>query len=115
MPCTDQYARPLPRFLSSTVFAPGCNWAAATSIARSAPDAASAALYATAILWDLGFDTIYAHQDREDDALLGIGSSALVLGEQTKPFLAAAYAGASGQITSARDPRILQLGGKFYF
>src|SRR5580698_2718738 len=56
-------------------------------------DAAWAALYAAAILWDLGFDTIYAHQDREDDALLGIGSSALVLGERTKPFLAATYAG----------------------
>jgi 4-hydroxybenzoate polyprenyltransferase len=56
-------------------------------------DAAWALLYATAILWDLGFDTIYAHQDREDDALLGIGSSALVLGERTKPFLAATYAG----------------------
>ena len=34
-------------------------------------DAALAALYGAAILWDLGFDTIYAHQDREDDALLG--------------------------------------------
>ena len=56
-------------------------------------DAAWALLYGAAILWDLGFDTIYAHQDREDDALLGIGSSALVLGEQTKPFLAATYAG----------------------
>jgi len=56
-------------------------------------DGAWALLYGAAILWDLGFDTIYAHQDREDDALLGIGSSALVLGEQTKPFLAAAYAG----------------------
>jgi 4-hydroxybenzoate polyprenyltransferase len=56
-------------------------------------DAAWALLYAAAILWDLGFDTIYAHQDREDDALLGIGSSALVLGGQTRPFLAACYAG----------------------
>ena len=55
-------------------------------------DAAWALLYGAAILWDLGFDTIYAHQDREDDALLGIGSSALVLGERTKPFLAACYA-----------------------
>jgi len=55
-------------------------------------DAAWALLYGVAILWDLGFDTIYAHQDREDDALLGIGSSALVLGRRTKPFLAACYA-----------------------
>jgi 4-hydroxybenzoate polyprenyltransferase len=55
-------------------------------------DAAWAALYAAAILWDLGFDTIYAHQDREDDALLGIGSTALLFGERTRPFLAACYA-----------------------
>jgi 4-hydroxybenzoate polyprenyltransferase len=56
-------------------------------------DVAWALLYGAAILWDLGFDTIYAHQDREDDALLGIGSSALVLGRRTRPFLAACYAG----------------------
>jgi 4-hydroxybenzoate polyprenyltransferase len=56
-------------------------------------DPAWAALYAAAILWDLGFDTIYAHQDREDDALLGIGSTALVFGERTRPFLAACYGG----------------------
>jgi len=57
-------------------------------------DAALVALYGAAILWDLGFDTIYAHQDREDDALLGIGSTARLFGEQTPPFLAACYAGA---------------------
>jgi 4-hydroxybenzoate polyprenyltransferase len=56
-------------------------------------DVAWALLYGAAILWDLGFDTIYAHQDREDDAFLGIGSSALVLGRRTRPFLAACYAG----------------------
>jgi 4-hydroxybenzoate polyprenyltransferase len=57
-------------------------------------DAALAALYGAAILWDLGFDTIYAHQDREDDALVGIGSTARLFGERTAPFLAACYAGA---------------------
>jgi 4-hydroxybenzoate polyprenyltransferase len=55
--------------------------------------AACAALYGAAILWDLGFDTIYAHQDREDDALLGIGSTARLFGERTAPFLAACYTG----------------------
>lgn len=57
-------------------------------------DAACVALYGAAILWDLGFDTIYAHQDREDDAMLGIGSTARLFGERTAPFLAACYAGA---------------------
>ena len=54
-------------------------------------DAAWAALYAAAILWDLGFDTIYAHQDREDDALAGVHSTARLFGEHTRPFLAACY------------------------
>lgn len=52
------------------------------------------ALYAAAILWDLGFDTIYAHQDREDDALVGVKSTARLFGERTRPFLAACYGGA---------------------
>jgi 4-hydroxybenzoate polyprenyltransferase len=56
-------------------------------------NAAWAVLYGAAILWDLGFDTIYAHQDREDDALAGIGSTARLFGERTAPFLAACYAG----------------------
>ncbi|HQT80065.1 MAG TPA: UbiA family prenyltransferase, partial [Rhodopila sp.] len=55
-------------------------------------DAAWAALYAAAIFWDLGFDTIYAHQDREDDALVGVRSTARLFGEHTRPFLAACYA-----------------------
>ena len=54
-------------------------------------DWAWAAIYAAAILWDLGFDTVYAHQDREDDALAGIGSTALLWGENTRPFLFACY------------------------
>ncbi len=49
-------------------------------------------LYAASIAWILGYDTIYAHQDREDDAMLGIGSTALKFGERTAPFLAACYA-----------------------
>jgi 4-hydroxybenzoate polyprenyltransferase len=56
-------------------------------------DGAWGALYGAAILWDLGFDTIYAHQDREDDALAGIGSTARLFGEMTAPFLTACYSG----------------------
>jgi 4-hydroxybenzoate polyprenyltransferase len=57
-------------------------------------DAAGVVLYGVAILWDLGFDTIYAHQDREDDALVGVRSTARLFGEQTAPFLAACYGAA---------------------
>ena len=56
-------------------------------------DAAWLAIYAAAILWDLGFDTIYAHQDREDDALVGVRSTARLFAERTRPFLALCYAG----------------------
>ena len=51
------------------------------------------ALWAAGFLWILAYDTIYAHQDREDDARVGIGSTALLLGPRTRPFLAACYAG----------------------
>jgi 4-hydroxybenzoate polyprenyltransferase len=55
-----------------------------------------AALYAGAVLWCIGYDTIYACQDREDDAMVGIGSSALTLGAQIKPAVAGFYVGAGG-------------------
>jgi 4-hydroxybenzoate polyprenyltransferase len=48
-------------------------------------------LYAGGIAWTLGYDTIYAHQDREDDALVGIKSSARRLGARTRPALAGFY------------------------
>ncbi|WP_455372264.1 4-hydroxybenzoate octaprenyltransferase [Limibacillus halophilus] len=44
-------------------------------------------LYVGGIAWTLGYDTIYAYQDREDDALIGIKSSALKLGERPQPWL----------------------------
>jgi 4-hydroxybenzoate polyprenyltransferase len=51
-------------------------------------------LFAGAICWVIGYDTIYAHQDREDDALIGIKSTALLFGERTKPMLAVFYTAA---------------------
>jgi 4-hydroxybenzoate polyprenyltransferase len=51
-------------------------------------------LYAGSICWVIGYDTIYAHQDREDDSLIGIKSTALLFGERTKPMLASFYGAA---------------------
>jgi 4-hydroxybenzoate polyprenyltransferase len=51
-------------------------------------------LYAAGIAWTLGYDTIYAHQDKADDAIVGVKSSALFLGARTRPFLYGAYAAA---------------------
>jgi 4-hydroxybenzoate polyprenyltransferase len=45
-------------------------------------------LYAGSIAWVIHYDTIYAHQDREDDALVGLKSTALLFGANTKPMLA---------------------------
>lgn len=51
-------------------------------------------LYAGSICWVIGYDTIYALQDREDDALIGIRSSALRLGRQVRIGIAGFYAAA---------------------
>ena len=51
-------------------------------------------LYAGSIAWVIGYDTIYAHQDAEDDALIGIKSTALLFGARTRPALAAFYGAA---------------------
>jgi 4-hydroxybenzoate polyprenyltransferase len=49
-------------------------------------------LYAGSIAWVIGYDTIYAHQDREDDALIGVKSTALLFGENTQAMLTLFYA-----------------------
>jgi len=48
-------------------------------------------LYAGCWAWCMGYDTIYALQDREDDALIGIGSSALSFGRHVKAGVSALY------------------------
>ncbi len=54
-------------------------------------DAAALALYAGTVAWVIGYDTIYAHQDADDDALIGIRSTALLFGERTRSMLAIFY------------------------
>ena len=59
-------------------------------------------LYGGAICWTLVYDTLYAHQDKVDDARLALRSSALTLGDAgTKPALALASVGAVGGIALA--------------
>lgn len=52
---------------------------------------AALALYAGSISWVIAYDTIYAHQDREDDALIGVKSTALLFGENTQRMLTLFY------------------------
>ena len=72
-------------------------------------------LYAGSISWVIGYDTIYAHQDREDDALIGIKSTALLFGERTKPMLAAFYGGAVVLIAAAGFLAQFSVHGGFVF
>ena len=68
-------------------------WGAPMGVAAATGGLSWAALflYLAAIVWILGYDTIYAHQDREDDALIGVKSTARLFGAKTRPFLAACY------------------------
>lgn len=51
-------------------------------------------LYFGSILWVIGYDTIYAHQDKEDDAIVGVRSTARLFGDRTRQWLIALYGGA---------------------
>jgi 4-hydroxybenzoate polyprenyltransferase len=54
-------------------------------------DATALVLYAGSIAWVIGYDTIYAHQDAEDDALIGVKSTARLFGERTHQALVVFY------------------------
>lgn len=58
-------------------------------------------LYAAGVLWTLGYDTIYAHQDKEDDALIGVKSTALRIGRHTKAALVLFYGGTLACLAAA--------------
>ena len=70
------------------------NWGALLGFAAIAAHLALPALllYAGCLFWTLGYDTIYAHQDKDDDALIGVKSTARLLGDRSRSLIAAAYA-----------------------
>jgi 4-hydroxybenzoate polyprenyltransferase len=68
-------------------------------------------LYAGSICWVIAYDTIYAHQDREDDLLIGVKSTALLFSARTRPMLAAFYGAAVLLIGAAG----LMAGGSLIF
>ncbi|MFZ1425242.1 MAG: 4-hydroxybenzoate octaprenyltransferase [Geminicoccaceae bacterium] len=69
------------------------NWGALVGYAAVTGrlDAAALLLYAAGFFWTLGYDTLYAHQDKEDDALIGVKSTALLLGNATPRWLLGFY------------------------
>jgi 4-hydroxybenzoate polyprenyltransferase len=83
-------------------------WAAVFGALSAAP----LVLYAGCVLWTIGYDTIYAHQDKEDDAVLGLKSTALKFGEATWRWVGGFYAGAVVLWALAAD--LAQAGLAFY-
>jgi 4-hydroxybenzoate polyprenyltransferase len=69
------------------------NWGAlmAWFVEKETLDLDTVLLYGAGFFWTLGYDTIYAHQDKEDDLLIGIKSTALRLKEKTRFFLGIVY------------------------
>jgi 4-hydroxybenzoate polyprenyltransferase len=59
------------------------------------------AIYAAAILWDLGFDTIYGFQDMEDDAVIGVKSTSRRFAHVPRRFVATAYIGTIACLSGA--------------
>lgn len=71
------------------------NWGAllAWAAVQGGVGEVSMMIYGACILWTLGYDTIYGHQDKEDDIHVGVKSSSIKLGHKTKPFVMAMYFG----------------------
>jgi len=67
-------------------------------------------LYAAGIAWTLFYDTIYAHQDREDDAMIGVKSTARLFGDNTRPWLRGFLMLAVGLMAAAVLAALLPLG-----
>jgi 4-hydroxybenzoate polyprenyltransferase len=80
---------PYPQLVLGFAFSWGAlvGWAAI----KGSLDWPALVLFAGCVFWVIGYDTIYAHQDKEDDALLGLGSTALYFGEDTVTFVGAVY------------------------
>lgn len=72
------------------------NWGALVgwSAVTGAISLAALLLYAGSVLWTIGYDTIYAHQDKEDDLMLGLKSTAIRFGDDTMTWVGGMYAGA---------------------
>ena len=78
-----------PQFVLGLAFSWGAlvGWSATLGKLGAAP----IALYCGAVLWTIGYDTIYALQDKEDDALIGVRSTARLFGRRSRPVIAAFY------------------------
>ncbi|MGK7926010.1 MAG: 4-hydroxybenzoate solanesyltransferase [Spirulina sp.] len=67
-------------------------------------------LWAAVVLWTLGFDTVYAMSDREDDAKIGVNSSALFFGRFAPLFVGLCFLGTAGLLGDLALILDLQIG-----
>jgi 4-hydroxybenzoate polyprenyltransferase len=90
------------------------NWGALMGYAAATGTLAWSAvlLYAAGVCWTLGYDTIYAHQDKDDDALIGLKSTALKFGAATRPWLYGFYGGTT--LLTALAGALAGFGWPFY-
>ncbi|NBX66822.1 MAG: 4-hydroxybenzoate octaprenyltransferase [Proteobacteria bacterium] len=80
-------------------------WAAATGALSDT----ALWLYAAGIFWTLGYDTIYAHQDRDDDALIGVKSTARLFADKSKTWVAGFYTAATALLCVAASTPLMLL------
>lgn len=88
-----------PQFFLGLAF----NWGALvgwTALAGTL-EAPALLLYCAGVFWTLGYDTIYAHQDKEDDALVGVRSTARLFAEDSRRWITAFYVGMVGWLLAA--------------
>jgi 4-hydroxybenzoate polyprenyltransferase len=81
-----------PQFVLGLAFSWGAlvGWSAVFGALAAAP----LLLYAGAVLWTIGYDTIYALQDKEDDAIIGVRSTARLFGRRSRIGIAVFYVAA---------------------
>jgi 4-hydroxybenzoate polyprenyltransferase len=102
-----------PQVVLGLAFSYGALMGFAVTFARI--DVTAIALYAGSIAWVIGYDTIYAHQDAEDDALIGVKSTARLFGERTHRALVVFYSlavlliGVAFSLAGARWPAWIAL------
>jgi len=79
------------------------NWGAlvgCAAITRTL-DLSALLLYGAGVFWTLGYDTVYAHQDREDDAKVGVKSTARLFGKKSRIWIAAFYGAMTALLAAA--------------
>lgn len=90
------------------------NWGALMgwSAVTGGLNTASLLIYAAGVFWTLGYDTIYAHQDKRDDELIGIKSTARLFADNSRPWVTLFYALCLGFLALAG--LVVGLGQAFY-